>query len=206
MVSLSHLIALRPEWGMLYSRRRYAWKKLFRWHKGFRMLGYSGRLRKDCRNFVFKTNAADVVVRCQSWKQYFDSVLYSGTMSAAIEGYRRTPALDFRWLLRTRCGLFAYEEFIKRLTCRYWRRASKGLHDVNFAKGAEPLKGYGCAGRQRKMGRGFRSTRRHNGRRYFGCWYFVNFDKGEDTMNGPSRITSRRRSCQLTHAHRPFRY
>ena len=115
------------------------------------------------------------------------SVLYSGTMSAAIEGaIEGTPAIGF-----SLCDYGFHADFTH--TTAYIRSIvqqvlSKGLPagvalNVNFpARRVEPLKGIRiCRQANAKWGEDFVESFDPNGRSYY--WMtgsFVNFDKGED--------------------------
>jgi 5'-nucleotidase len=115
------------------------------------------------------------------------SVLYSGTMSAAIEGaIEGTPAIGFSLCDYNHDADFSHtEEYIKKITLQV---LEKGLPvgvalNVNFPKKSnEPIKGIRvCRQANAKWVEEFDERRDPNGRRYF--WMagnFVNFDKGQD--------------------------
>ncbi|HEY8933701.1 MAG TPA: 5'/3'-nucleotidase SurE [Cyclobacteriaceae bacterium] len=115
------------------------------------------------------------------------SVLYSGTMSAAIEGaIEGTPAIGFSLCDYSHDADFSHtEEYIRKITLQV---LAKGLPvgvalNVNFPKKSnESIKGIRvCRQANAKWVEEFDQRHDPNGRRYF--WMagsFVNFDKGED--------------------------
>ncbi|GCC52978.1 5'/3'-nucleotidase SurE [Chryseotalea sanaruensis] len=115
------------------------------------------------------------------------SVLYSGTMSAAIEGaIEGTPAIGFSLCDFGHDADFSHtEEYIKKITLQVLEKGlPKGVAlNVNFPpKRNESLKGIRiCRQANAKWIEEFDERKDPNGRRYF--WMagnFVNFDKGED--------------------------
>ena len=115
------------------------------------------------------------------------SVLYSGTMSAAIEGaIEGTPAIGFSLADFGHDADFSHTEpYIRKITQQVLERGlPKGVAlNVNFPpKRNEPLKGVRvCRQANAKWVEDFDVRVDPNGRRYF--WMvgnFVNFDKGED--------------------------
>lgn len=115
------------------------------------------------------------------------SVLYSGTMSAAIEGaIEGTPAIGFSLCDYGHDADFSHtEEYIKKITLQVLEKGlPKGVAlNVNFPpKRNESIKGIRiCRQANAKWVEEFDERRDPNGRRYF--WMagnFVNFDKGED--------------------------
>jgi 5'-nucleotidase len=144
---------------------------------------------KMARHFVLKDlREPDVIVSgVNHGSNTSISVLYSGTMSAAIEGaIEGTPAIGFSLADFSHKADFSHaEEYIKKITLQV---LSKGLPkgvalNVNFpAKRTEPLKGIRiCRQANAKWVEDFDQRFDPNGRRYF--WMrgnFVNFDKGED--------------------------
>lgn len=115
------------------------------------------------------------------------SVLYSGTMSAAIEGaIEGTPAIGFSLCDYGHDADFSHtEEYIRKITLQVLEKGlPKGVAlNVNFPpKRNEALKGIRvCRQANAKWVEEFDERRDPNGRRYF--WMagnFVNFDKGED--------------------------
>jgi 5'-nucleotidase len=144
---------------------------------------------KMARHFVLKDlREPDVIVSgVNHGSNTSISILYSGTMSAAIEGaIEGTPAIGFSLADFSHKADFSHaEEYIKKITLQV---LSKGLPkgvalNVNFpAKRTEPLKGIRiCRQANAKWVEDFDQRFDPNGRRYF--WMrgnFVNFDKGED--------------------------
>lgn len=115
------------------------------------------------------------------------SVLYSGTMSAAIEGaIEGTPAIGFSLCdYGTKIDFSHTEEYIKKITKQVLEKGlPKGVAlNVNFPpKRNENIKGIRiCRQSNAKWVEEFDERYDPNGRRYF--WMtgnFVNFDKGED--------------------------
>jgi 5'-nucleotidase len=115
------------------------------------------------------------------------SVLYSGTMSAAIEGaIEGTPAIGFSLCDYGHDADFSHtEEYIKKITLQVLEKGlPKGVAlNVNFPpRRNEAIKGIRvCRQANAKWVEEFDERRDPNGRRYF--WMagnFVNFDKGED--------------------------
>ena len=115
------------------------------------------------------------------------SVLYSGTMSAAIEGaIEGTPAIGFSLCdFGTQIDFSHTEEYIKKITKQVLEKGlPKGVAlNVNFPpKRNENIKGIRiCRQSNAKWVEEFDERYDPNGRRYF--WMtgnFVNFDKGED--------------------------
>jgi 5'-nucleotidase len=144
---------------------------------------------KIARHFVLKDlREPDVIVSgVNHGSNTSISVLYSGTMSAAIEGaIEGTPAIGFSLADFSHKADFSHtEEYIKKITLQVLaKRLPKGVAlNVNFpAKRTEPLKGIRiCRQANAKWVEDFDQRFDPNGRRYF--WMrgnFVNFDKGED--------------------------
>lgn len=115
------------------------------------------------------------------------SVLYSGTMSAAIEGaIEGTPAIGFSLCDFSHSADFSHAtEWIKKITLQVIEKGlPKGVAlNVNFPpKRNEPLKGIRiCRQANAKWVEDFDMRIDPHGRKYF--WMmgnFVNFDKGED--------------------------
>src|SRR5690606_32808257 len=115
------------------------------------------------------------------------SVLYSGTMSAAIEGaIEGTPSIGFSLCdYGHKADMSHIEKYIKLITQQVLeKRLPKGVAlNVNFpAKQAEPIKGVRiCRQANAQWVEDFDQRFDPNGRRYF--WMvgnFVNFDTGED--------------------------
>lgn len=144
---------------------------------------------KIARHFVLKEKKQpDVVVSgVNHGSNTSISVLYSGTMSAAIEGaIEGTPAIGFSLCDYSHDADFSHiEPFIKKITQQVLEKGlPKGVAlNVNFpAKKNEPIKGIRvCRQANAKWVEEFDQRFDPNGRRYF--WMagsFVNFDKGED--------------------------
>lgn len=162
---------------------------IFKDVRAFECSGTPADCVKIARHFVLKgTRQPDIVVSgVNHGSNTSISVLYSGTMSAAIEGaIEGTPAIGFSLCDYTHdADLSHTHEYIKKIT---WQVLEKGLPkgtalNVNFpAKRHEPLKGIRvCRQANAKWVEEFDQRFDPNGRRYF--WMagnFVNFDKGED--------------------------
>jgi 5'-nucleotidase len=144
---------------------------------------------KMARHFVFKgKRQPDVVVSgVNHGSNTSISVLYSGTMSAAIEGaIEGTPSIGFSLADFSHQADFSHtEEFILKITKQVIEKGlPKGVAlNVNFPpKRNEPLKGVRiCRQANAKWVEDFDERFDPNGRRYF--WMvgnFVNFDKGQD--------------------------
>ena len=144
---------------------------------------------KMARHFVLKDQRQpDVIVSgVNHGSNSSISVLYSGTMSAAIEGaIEGTPSIGFSLAdFSHRADMSHIGPYIKKITENV---LSKGLPrgvalNVNFpAKKDEPIKGIKiCRQANAQWVEEFDQRFDPNGRRYF--WMvgnFVNFDKGED--------------------------
>jgi 5'-nucleotidase len=144
---------------------------------------------KMARHFVLKDQRQpDVVVSgVNHGSNTSISVLYSGTMSAAIEGaIEGTPAIGFSLADFSHKADFSHtEDYIKKITLQVLEKGlPKGVAlNVNFPpKRNEKLKGVRvCRQANAKWVEDFDMRHDPNGRRYF--WMvgnFVNFDKGED--------------------------
>ena len=144
---------------------------------------------KIARHFVLKdVREPDVIVSgINHGSNTSISVLYSGTMSAAIEGaIEGTPAIGFSLADYGHDADFSHtEDFIRKITNQVLQKGlPKGVAlNVNFPpKRKEPLKGIRiCRQANAKWVEDFDQRKDPNGRRYF--WMvgnFVNFDKGED--------------------------
>lgn len=144
---------------------------------------------KMARHFVLKDKRQpDVVVSgINHGSNTSISVLYSGTMSAAIEGaIEGTPAIGFSLADFSHDADFSHtREYIKKIVLQVLEKGlPKGTAlNVNFPpKRNEPLKGIRvCRQANAKWVEDFVERHDPNGRRYF--WMtgnFVNFDKGED--------------------------
>jgi 5'-nucleotidase len=144
---------------------------------------------KMARHFVLKDQRQpDIIVSgVNHGSNSSISVLYSGTMSAAIEGaIEGTPSIGFSLAdFSHRADMSHISPYIKKITENV---LSKGLPrgvalNVNFpAKKDEPIKGIKiCRQANAQWVEEFDQRFDPNGRRYF--WMvgnFVNFDKGED--------------------------
>jgi 5'-nucleotidase len=144
---------------------------------------------KMARHFVLKgKRQPDIVVSgVNHGSNSSISVLYSGTMSAAIEGaIEGTPAIGFSLCDYSHDADFSHtEEYIRSITAQVLKkRLPKGVAlNVNFpARRNEAIKGIRiCRQANAKWVEEFDERHDPNGRRYF--WMagnFVNFDKGED--------------------------
>lgn len=163
--------------------------KIFEGVRAFECSGTPADCVKMARHFVFKDNRQpDIVVSgVNHGSNTSISVLYSGTMSAAIEGaIEGTPAIGFSLCDFDHDADFSHtKEYIKKITLQV---LSKGLPkgvalNVNFpAKQNANIKGIRvCRQANAKWVEDFDQRVDPNGRRYF--WMvgnFVNFDKGED--------------------------
>ncbi|MBC8151885.1 MAG: 5'/3'-nucleotidase SurE [Bacteroidetes bacterium] len=144
---------------------------------------------KLAKNHVLRDRAPDLVVSgINHGSNTSISVLYSGTMSAAIEGaIEGIPAIGFSLADYSSQPDFSHaHEHILAITRSVLEKGlTKGVAlNVNFpAKSAEPLKGIKiCRQAKAKWQEVFDERRDPNGRRYF--WLagdFINFDTGDDT-------------------------
>jgi len=157
--------------------------------KAFECSGTPADCVKIARHFVLKNGRQpDVVVSgVNHGSNTSISVLYSGTMSAAIEGaIEGTPAIGFSLADFGHDADFTHtEEYIRKITLQVLEKGlPKGVAlNVNFPpKRNESLKGIRiCRQANAKWVEDFDQRVDPNGRRYF--WMvgnFVNFDKGED--------------------------
>jgi len=157
--------------------------------KAYECSGTPADCVKMARHFVLKDKVQpDVVVSgVNHGSNTSISVLYSGTMSAAIEGaIEGTPAIGFSLCDYSHDADFSHtEEYIKKITMQVLQKGlPKGVAlNVNFPpKRNEPLKGVRvCRQANAKWVEEFVERHDPNGRPYF--WMtgnFVNFDKGQD--------------------------
>lgn len=157
--------------------------------KAYECSGTPADCVKIARHFVLKDHREpDVVVSgINHGSNTSISVLYSGTMSAAIEGaIEGTPAIGFSLCDYGHDADFTHtRDHIKRITLEVLRKGlPKGVAlNVNFPpKRNERIKGVRvCRQSNAKWVEDFDQRFDPNGRRYF--WMagnFVNFDKGED--------------------------
>lgn len=162
---------------------------LFEGVKAFECSGTPADCVKIARHYILKgQRQPDVVVSgVNHGSNTSISVLYSGTMSAAIEAaIEGTPAIGFSLCDYGSEADFTHTlEYIKKITQQVLRKAlPKGVAlNVNFPpKKNEPLKGIRiCRQANAKWVEEFDKRKDPNGRNYF--WMtgnFVNFDKGED--------------------------
>ncbi|MGB3183373.1 MAG: 5'/3'-nucleotidase SurE [Cyclobacteriaceae bacterium] len=143
---------------------------------------------KLAKNYVLKDRKPDLVVSgINHGSNTSISVLYSGTMSAAIEGaLEGMPAIGFSLCDYGASADFSHtEEYVERIVRQVLDHGlPKGVAlNVNFPpKRNETLKGMKvCRQARAKWQEQFEQRFDPNGRRYF--WLagnFVNFDKGED--------------------------
>lgn len=157
--------------------------------KAYECSGTPADCVKLARHFVLKDKRQpDVVVSgINHGSNTSISVLYSGTMSAAIEGaIEGTPAIGFSLCdFGTSVDFSHTEEYVKKITLQVLNKGlPKGVAlNVNFPpKRNEKIKGIRiCRQSNAKWVEEFDERFDPNGRRYF--WMtgnFVNFDKGED--------------------------
>lgn len=162
---------------------------LFDGVRAFECSGTPADCVKIARHFVLKDEPEpDVIVSgINHGSNTSISVLYSGTMSAAIEGaIEGTPAIGFSLCDFDHNADFSHvEEYVKKITLQVLKtKLPKGVAlNVNFPKKQqETIKGIRvCRQANAKWIEEFDQRFDPNGRRYF--WMagsFENFDKGED--------------------------
>jgi 5'-nucleotidase len=162
---------------------------IFKGVKAFECSGTPADCVKIARHFVLKdSRQPDVIVSgVNHGSNTSISVLYSGTMSAAIEGaIEGTPAIGFSLCDFSHDADFSHtEEYLQKITKQVIDKGlPKGIAlNVNFPpKRNESIKGIRvCRQANAKWVEDFDQRYDPNGRRYF--WMagnFVNFDKGED--------------------------
>lgn len=162
---------------------------IFEGVKAYECSGTPADCVKMARHFVLKDKVQpDVVVSgVNHGSNTSISVLYSGTMSAAIEGaIEGTPAIGFSLCDFSHDADFSHtEEYIFKITKQVLDKGlQKGVAlNVNFPpKRMEGLKGIRiCRQANAKWVEDFVERLDPNGRKYY--WMtgnFVNFDKGED--------------------------
>jgi 5'-nucleotidase len=162
---------------------------IFEGVQAFECSGTPADCVKIARHFVFKDGRQpDVIVSgVNHGSNTSISVLYSGTMSAAIEGaIEGTPAIGFSLCDFSHDADFTHlEPYLVKITKQVLDKGlPKGIAlNVNFPpKRNEPIKGIRvCRQANAKWVEDFDMRYDPNGRRYF--WMignFVNFDKGED--------------------------
>ncbi|OOG77091.1 5'/3'-nucleotidase SurE [Algoriphagus sp. A40] len=143
---------------------------------------------KLAKHYVLKDRTPDLVVSgINHGSNTSISVLYSGTMSAAIEGaLEGLPSIGFSLCDYSSKANFSHvEEWVEKIARQVLERGiSKGVAlNVNFPpKRNEPIKGIKiCRQADAKWQEEFSERYDPTGRKYF--WMagnFVNFDKGED--------------------------
>lgn len=162
---------------------------IFEGVKAFECSGTPADCVKIARHFVLKDGRQPnvVVSGVNHGSNTSISVLYSGTMSAAIEGaIEGTPAIGFSLADFGHDADFSHtEEYIRKITAQVLDKGlPKGVAlNVNFPpKRNAAIKGIRiCRQANAKWVEDFDQRVDPNGRRYF--WMvgnFVNFDKGED--------------------------
>ncbi len=162
---------------------------IFEGARAFECSGTPADCVKMARHYILKgKRQPDVVVSgVNHGSNTSISVLYSGTMSAAIEAaIEGTPAIGFSLCDYGNDADFSHTlEYIKKITSQVLTKGlPKGVAlNVNFpAKKKEPLNGIRiCRQANAKWVEEFDERKDPNGRKYF--WMtgsFVNFDKGED--------------------------
>jgi 5'-nucleotidase len=162
---------------------------IFEGVKAYECSGTPADCVKMARHFVLRDKVQpDVVVSgVNHGSNTSISVLYSGTMSAAIEGaIEGTPAIGFSLCDFSHEAEFAHiEEYIYKITKQVLDKGlQKGVAlNVNFPpKRLENIKGIRiCRQANAKWVEEFLERLDPNGRKYY--WMtgnFVNFDKGED--------------------------
>ncbi len=162
---------------------------LFEGVRAFECSGTPADCVKMARHFVLRgERQPDIVVSgINHGSNTSISVLYSGTMSAAIEGaIEGTPAIGFSLCDYSHKADFSHtREIVKRITKQVLDKGlPKGVAlNVNIpAKREEPVRGIKiCRQANAKWVEEFDQRFDPNGRRYF--WMagsFVNFDRGED--------------------------
>lgn len=162
---------------------------IFEGVKAYECSGTPADCVKIARNFLLKgKRQPDVVVSgVNHGSNTSISVLYSGTMSAAIEAaIEGTPAIGFSLCDYSHKADFSHTEpLIRQITAQVLEKGlQKGVAlNVNFpSRRDEPVKGIRiCRQANAKWVEDFDERFDPNGRRYF--WMvgnFENFDKGED--------------------------
>lgn len=154
----------------------------------FKSSGTPADCVKLAKHYVLKDRTPDLVVSgINHGSNTSISVLYSGTMSAAIEGaLEGLPSIGFSLCDYSSKADFSHvEEWVEKIARQVLERGiSKGVAlNVNFPpKRNEPIKGIKiCRQADAKWQEEFAERYDPTGRKYF--WMagnFVNFDKGED--------------------------
>jgi 5'-nucleotidase len=161
---------------------------IFEGVKAFECSGTPADCVKIARHFVLKERQPDIIVSgINHGSNTSISVLYSGTMSAAIEGaIEGTPSIGFSLGDFSHKADFSHtESYVRKITEQVLKKGlPKGVAlNVNFPpKRNENIRGIRiCRQANAKWVEDFDQRFDPNGRRYF--WMvgnFVNFDKGED--------------------------
>ncbi|MEN2282571.1 5'/3'-nucleotidase SurE [Algoriphagus sp. SE2] len=156
--------------------------------QAFKSSGTPADCVKLAKHHVLKDRTPDLVVSgINHGSNTSISVLYSGTMSAAIEGaLEGLPSIGFSLCDYSSNADFAHvEEWVEKIAKQVLEKGiSKGVAlNVNFPpKRNESIKGIKiCRQAEAKWQEEFDERMDPNGRKYF--WMagnFVNFDKGED--------------------------
>jgi 5'-nucleotidase len=154
----------------------------------FKSSGTPADCVKLAKHYVLKDRTPDLVVSgINHGSNTSISVLYSGTMSAAIEGaLEGLPSIGFSLCDYSSKADFSHvEDWVERIACQVLERGiAKGVAlNVNFPpKRNEQIKGIKiCRQADAKWQEEFAERFDPTGRKYF--WMagnFVNFDKGED--------------------------
>ena len=184
----------RPQSGMGHAitvgdTLRLKESRIFEGVRAFECSGTPADCVKMARHYVLKgQHQPDVVVSgINHGSNTSISVLYSGTMSAAIEAaIEGTPSIGFSLCDYSHDADFSHTaDYVKKITEQVLKKElPKGVAlNVNFPpKRNESLKGVRiCRQANAKWVEEFDERRDPNGRKYF--WMtgnFVNFDKGED--------------------------
>ncbi|WPR77633.1 5'/3'-nucleotidase SurE [Algoriphagus sp. NG3] len=156
--------------------------------KAYKSSGTPADCVKLAKHYVMKDRSPDLIVSgINHGSNTSISVLYSGTMSAAIEGaLEGYPSIGFSLCDYSSKADFSHvEEWVEKITRQVLDNGMpKGVAlNVNFPpKQNEQIKGVKvCRQAEAKWQEEFDERRDPNGRKYF--WLagnFVNFDKGED--------------------------
>lgn len=163
-------------------------EEIFEDVKSYKSSGTPADCVKLAKHYVLKDRTPDLVVSgINHGSNTSISVLYSGTMSAAIEGaLEGLPSIGFSLCDYSSNADFSHvEEWVEKIAIQVLENGiSKGVAlNVNFPpKRNEDIKGIKvCRQADAKWQEEFDERYDPNGRKYF--WLagnFVNFDKGED--------------------------
>ena len=167
---------------------RLAEEEIFKDVVSFKSSGTPADCIKLAKHYVLKDRKPDLIVSgINHGSNTSISVLYSGTMSAAIEGaIEGFPSIGFSLCDYSSKAEFSHvENYVAEISKQVLERGiPKGVAlNVNFPpKRNEPIKGIKvCRQARAKWQEDFDVRYDPNGRKYF--WLagnFVNFDKGED--------------------------